>query len=89
LYLDTLKALTEPTTITTATTFAVPYDEAIKWNLAVRIAPEYEKEAGQTVKELAISTLRMVEAANFALKANEVRPELLRLSNARYNIDRD
>jgi hypothetical protein len=89
LRIDTLKPLTEPTTITTETVFPPEYDEAIKTNLAVRLAPEYEKEAGQTVKELAVSTLRTLETRNFAEQINEARTEIISLATQRYNIDRE
>lgn len=87
LYLDTLKPLTDPSTISTSVAFPPEYDDAIKWNLAVRLAPEYEKEASQTVLSLAASTLHALETRNFAQQIDAAVPELIRLANAKYDID--
>jgi len=66
LTLNCLLPLTEPAALTSDVSFPPEYDEAIKWNLAIRLAPEYGKEAGQTVTALAMSTLRNLETLNFA-----------------------
>ena len=87
-YLDCLKPLTDPTGITSSVAFPPEYDDAIKWNLAVRLCPEYGKEPPAAVVKLAGATLSAVENRNFAAHVNSVRTELLKLSFARYNIDR-
>ena len=86
MYLDSLKELTDPATITTDVTFPPMYDDAIKWNLAVRLAPEYGKEASPTTKDLAISTLDAIETRNFAEQIIAASLELLKLYT-KFNID--
>ena len=86
IYLDSLKPLTDPTSITSSIAFPPEYDEAIKYGLAVRLAPEYGKEPPQIVIALAQSGLNDIETRNFAQQINATRLELLRLSG-RYNID--
>lgn len=89
LYLDSLKPLTDPVAITTDVEFPPEYDDAIKWNLAVRLGPEYGREASPTVQGLAAATLHALETRNFAQQVNSIRPELLKLANAKYNIDNE
>jgi hypothetical protein len=87
LYVDSLKPLTDPATITTDVSFPPEYDEAIKWNLAVRLAPEYGKEIGATIASLALSSLMGLQSRNFAEQVVSVSPELIRLASARGSID--
>ena len=87
LYLDTLKPLTDPTLITSSIAFPPEYDDAIKWNLAVRLAPEYEREASQTVQSLAAMTLHALEVRNFSQQLNSIRSEIISVAAERYNID--
>ena len=86
LYVQTLKELTDPTLITSTIAFPTEYDDAIKWNLAVRLAPEYGKEAGATVVALAATTLHAIETLNFNSKIPEVRAEVIAIPSI-YNID--
>ncbi len=72
---STLRILTRvPVTefSTAATTVSLPpgWEDALAFNLAVRIAPEYETEASPTVKEMARSTIA-------ALKKTNSRPQKL------------
>lgn len=69
LYVHSSKELTEPTAITSTIAFPTVYDDAIKWNLAVRLAPEYGKEPSNTVMSLAASTLQAMETLNFTVPA--------------------
>lgn len=69
LYVHSTKELTEPSAITSTIAFPPAYDDAIKWNLAVRLAPEYGKEPSQTVMSLAASTLQAIETLNFNVPA--------------------
>jgi hypothetical protein len=71
-YLDSLKPLTEPALITSTIQFPPGYDEAIKWNLAVRMAPEYEKTPSNIVISLAKSCLDDIQAQNFNAQINSV-----------------
>lgn len=87
LNLDCLKPLSEPTLITSSISFPPEYDEAIKYNLAIRLAPEYGKAVSQEVKELAISNMRDIEDRNFAEQIVATKPELLNLAVGRYHID--
>jgi len=86
LYLDSLKPLTEPALITSTVEFPPGYDEAIKFNLAVRLAPEYGKEPSLIVLALAKSNLNDLEKRNFAEQINATNLELIKLTT-RYNIE--
>lgn len=87
LYIDSLKPLTDPTALTTSVAFPPEYDDAIKWNLALRLAPEYGKEIGSTVASLALSSLMGLQNRNFAEQIVSVSPEVIKLASARVDID--
>lgn len=89
LYLDTQIPLTDPATLTTDVAFPPEYDEAIKYGLAVRLAPEFGMDASQTVQAMAAMAIGSIENRNFAEQMDTVRPELIKLSYGRYNIDND
>lgn len=89
IYVDSLKALSDPTAITTSITFLPEYDEAIKYNLAVRLAPEYGKSASPEVVALALSGLQAIENRNFAAQMSSVDVDVIKLSHGRYDIDSD
>ncbi len=71
-YIDSIKPLTEPSLITDTIQFPPSYDEAIKYNLAVRMAPEYAKEPSAIVVALAASALHVIESRNFNSQMNAV-----------------
>jgi hypothetical protein len=89
LYLDTLKPITELTA--TGDYLYVPpeYDEAIRYNLAVRLAPEFGKPISQELMFFATESMKCVVTRNFPEKVNTVKPEVLSLASGRYNIDSD
>lgn len=89
LNIDSLKPLTDPTALTDDVAFPPEYDEAIVFNLAVRMAPEYEKEPSQTVFAMAVSSLKRLEMQNFAHQINSIQPDLIKLSHGRYQIDNE
>lgn len=86
LYVDSVKPLVDPTAITSSISFPPEYDDAIKWNLAVRMAPEYGREASQTVASLALSSLHNLETVNFANKINVAKVNVISIPST-YNID--
>lgn len=86
IYIDALVPLTNPSALTTSMVFSPPYNDPVKWNLAVRMAPEYGKEVSQTVAALAISSLEAIESRNFSNQINASRLDLIRFAG-RYNID--
>lgn len=87
LYIDSLKPLTDPATVTTDVSFPPEYDDAIKWNLALRLATEQGIEPSQMVLALAQSTLLALETRNFAEQLDSIQPEVVRLANVKYDID--
>jgi hypothetical protein len=89
IYVDSLKALSDPTAITTSIVFLPEYDEAIKYNLAVRLAPEYGKSASPEVVALALSGLQSIENRNFAAQMSSVDVDVIKISHGSYNIDSD
>ena len=80
LYVDSLKPLTEPSSITSSISFPPEYDEAIKYNLALRLCPEFGKEPSQMVTAFAIAALASIETKNFASQINVASPEILRIA---------
>ena len=56
-------------------TFALPpgYEEAIKFNLAIRLAPEYGRAVTQEVVALAVSTLNFIKTQNSATRVKQIR----------------
>ncbi len=78
LYLDSLKPLTEFTNLTAEIEFPGAYKEALKWNLALRLAPEYGKSASQEVIALANSARRKIKALNAANQVEPVELEVLK-----------
>jgi hypothetical protein len=86
LKLSSLKPLTDPTVLTSTISFPPEYNDAIKWNLAVRMAPEYGKVPSDLVVNLAVSTLRAIENKNFDERIRTADIEVIKFSN-RYNID--
>lgn len=86
LQLSSLKPLTDPTAVSSTVSFPPEYNDAIKWNLAVRMAPEYGKVPSDLVVNLAVSTLRTIENKNFDERIRTADIEVIKFSN-RYNID--
>lgn len=86
-YLDSLKPLSEPSLISSSVQFPPAYDEAIKWNLVLRLCPEFGKEPSPLVLGLAKSALQDIEAKNFNNQINEadLNAELGGMTN--FNID--
>lgn len=89
LYIDSLKPLTEPSLISSDVAFPPEYDAAIKWNLAVELAPEYGVEPSPIVLARAQTSLAAIETRNFAAQISAIRPELIRLAYTKYDIDAD
>ncbi|MAI17154.1 MAG: hypothetical protein CBC71_06340 [Rhodobacteraceae bacterium TMED111] len=58
------KPLTSFETLDTVYNFPAEYQSMLEFNLAVWIAPEYEREAPQTIKNVARRTFNTVQAAN-------------------------
>lgn len=88
-YSMVLKASTimdEPSALANEITFAPYYDSAIKWNLAVNLAPEYGKNPSAIVIAQAIYTKSVIEARNAQMRTSEVAVEIT--SNYhRFNIE--
>lgn len=86
--LDSLKPLVEPTNVSTDTVqFPPEYDEAIKFNLAIRLAPEYGRSVPPEVVAIAKEAFDAIILRNFASQINESRLDILKVSYGRYNID--
>lgn len=86
LQLSSLKPLTDPSAVTSTVSFPPEYNDAIKWNLAVRMAPEYGKVPSDLVVNLAVSTLRAIENKNFDERIRTADLEVIKFSN-RFDID--
>lgn len=90
--IDSLKALTEPSALTSRVDFPTPYDAAIKWNLALHLAPEYGVEPSGLVFKFAEESKKSIMSKNAAMQLNAAHPDIKQLSRqpgGRYNIDGD
>ena len=85
--IDSLKALTDPATLTTSVAFQTSYDAAIKWNLALELAPEYGKEPSPLILKLAHDTKKTIQSKNAAAQMNEIDISHLGRGGRYYNID--
>ena len=88
LFLHSLKPLSEPSLITSTIAFPPEYDEAIKYGLALRLAPEYGREPSPLLVNLATSALNDLEIKNFEAQINTIKPEIINIAS-RYNIEAD
>jgi hypothetical protein len=86
--IDSLKPLSEPAELANNVTFPPPYDAAIKWNLALELAPEFGQEPSAVIAKMAADSLRGIRSQNFASQINEARLDtVLPGGRYRYNID--
>jgi len=86
-YLDSLRELSDPALITSDVEFPPEYDEAIKFNLAIRLAPEYGKLLDTLTIFLARDSLSTIQSRNFASQITTVRLGIPDRVSGRYNID--
>ena len=86
LYLHSLKVLTDNDALTDSISFPEGYEEAIQYNLAVRLAPGYGKQADPVLIGLAKMATDDIIAMNASLNHETVKTEMFRLSR-RWHID--
>ena len=86
IYLHCLRPLGEPTGLTETVLFPGEYDDPIKWNLAVRLCPEYGKALTPLLQDLAVSTLDQLIAFNAALQIETINSKILSIGRG-YDID--
>ena len=67
--------------------FPPEYDEAIKFNLALRMAPEYGVEPTALLIAMAVAALDRIKTRNFAAQIQAVRLSMPGMHAERYNID--
>lgn len=85
--IDSLKPLTEPSAITDSIQFPTSYDSAIKWNLAIELAPEYGVEPSQIIYRRAMESKRLIESKNFASQVNAAILDLIKPSGGNFDIN--
>lgn len=88
LYIDSLKPLTDPTTLTGDVEFPGEYDEAIEWGLTIRMCPSYGRDPTLFMYDMAERGENAVLALNAALSVESVSTEIIKLTRS-YNIDSD
>jgi len=86
LYLDSLKPLTEPSSLTTSMTFPGEYDAAIIWNLCCELGPEYGREPTMYWLARAQETKDNIIAINAALSIETADVQIID-SRRPYDID--
>jgi hypothetical protein len=87
--IDSLKALTDPASLTTDVVFHPSYDAAIKWNLALQLAPEYGKQPSPLIFKFAEDSKRVIETKNTANQINAVDLSAIGRGGGNYDIDGD
>ena len=65
LHMNVWSKLSSIALITDVLTLPPGYEAAYAYNLAVRLAPQYGKEASQTVQRMAFETKKRIEVANY------------------------
>ncbi|MEE9436759.1 MAG: packaged DNA stabilization gp4 family protein [Candidatus Adiutricales bacterium] len=86
-YLSSLRELLDPAAVTDDVEFPPEYDEAIKFNLALRMAPEYGVEPTALLIAMAVAALDRIKTRNFAAQIQAVRLSMPGMRAERYNID--
>lgn len=88
IHLDSLKPLTTFTSLIATIELPGEYEELLKWNLAVRLAPEYGKSPGVEVAAFAAGALDTVRTLNAAMRVEEIfaEPAVAR-GGSRYDIN--
>ncbi len=71
-YLDSLKPLADVDSLTALLILPPGYYEAIKWNLAIRLCPEFNREPSVILLGLAKAALNDIETRNFDSQINAV-----------------
>ena len=89
IYIDSLKPFTEPSLITSSVAFPSGFDEAIKYNLAVRMASEYGRTVSQEVMSLALSGLLSLETRGFSAQMAAVELDIIKIAHGKYDIESD
>jgi hypothetical protein len=79
--------LTEFATLLTDYDLAPGYREAIRYNLAVRLCPEFGRPLDPTVAQLAVETLGTIKRANITPMDMSVDAALLFNTNSAFNIN--
>ena len=86
LYIYSIKALTTYTALTTTISHPEGYERALRWNLAIELAPEYGKEPSAAVIRNAAESKREIEALNAAHNVQPVKLDMISAST-RFNIN--
>jgi hypothetical protein len=84
--LYTEKPLTEYTSLDTVLSLPPGYERALKYNLAIEIAPEYGKQASATVMKIAIESKNAIRNANNRYDNDKLMTDAALISKSGYNI---
>ncbi len=87
--IDSLKALSDPATLTTSVAFPTPYDAAIKWNLALALAPEFGASPSPILAAFARDTKKTIQSKNAANQINAVDLSAIGRRGGSYDINGD
>lgn len=88
--ITSMKAISEIAALTTTVDLPNEYKQAVVFNAAVLLAPEYEKEASATVQREAIRSLNSIKRLNARSRVQRLRVDKALLANNQYyNINTD
>jgi hypothetical protein len=86
LYLDSLKPLDNPSSLSSDIQLPPEYQEAIVYNLAIRMAPEFGKSVSAEVSVLASAGMTALQTKNFSSQINAIKVDPIHWAGV-YNID--
>lgn len=83
------KPLTESSSVNDTLVSPEGYERALRYNLAVEIAPEYGKQASMSVSKIAVESKNAIRAQNGRNGAEKMRVDDALMMNGRYDVYTD
>jgi hypothetical protein len=87
LYIDSIKPLEEPSAVSDDMTFPEGYNRALRFNLAVDLAPEYGRQVSPELRVLAKESKQTIKRRSAAFHVEAVPIAMIGVAGARFDID--